>query len=427
MKGRKKLFAAIVAALVLLLVLTAGGRQDKPSQDPLSGNLYWISNTSSSTVSVIDLDARKVAKTIDLTKEAGRGNTARQSHFIAITNDSKFLLVGEALGRPEGKILFVDTQTNKVVKKFDVGAAIGLHLSHDGRWLFSVSSAKGTVNGVNYTNVINIFDVDKQEYLGKIDHGADPHVLETTRDSRTLYTTTAYDGKLVAYDITGLPSTIPSKPSWTFDVYQNLKNDGHVTDPNQAGVTLHALAVHPNGRHVIVGSFDFYLENDEWKVNPLLNGGGDIIVDVQTNKIVARIPGRPHNYDISPDNHYLLSGEAFNPDCEEEKYLYKEGFTKYTGPLVRLVNISELQSPSPDYSKITIDHTIDAGALGGTGALNHQSYDSSGRYILVTSSGSGLETAGHVLIVDSQADYNMVAHLQVGKDPHGVSYPGHGR
>jgi len=418
MKGHKKHIAAITGILVLLLVLTTASCQKKSPDSEASGseNLYWVTNTGSSTVSVIDLAARKVEKTIDLTKEAGSGNLAKQSHFLNITNDGKFLMIGEALGTSDGKILFIDLKTNQVVKEFNVGAGIGMHISHDGRWLFSVSTGKGLVDGVNYTDVINVFDVENQKHLGKIDHGSSPHVLETTQDSKTLYTTTHDGGELVAYDITSLPHSIPQKPFWRFDVFDNLKKEGLLSDKDLVGLTLHALAVHPNNRHVIVGTFD-------WYTGKLPAGGGDVIVDVLTDQIVARIPGSPHNYDLSSDLQYLLSGEHFSPDCEETEYLHKYGHVNFTGPLVRVVNIEELQSQTPAYNKIQTAYTIDAGALGGTGAINHQAYDSSGQYIIITASGRD-GTSGHALIVDVKNGYKLVANLEVGLNPHGVTYPG---
>lgn len=403
------------SALVAIILSFAGCGSDSDDEVTVTNNdakdLHYVTNTGSATISVIDVNARKVDRTIDLTQEIP-GNPS-QSHFIAITKDEKYLIVGERQGSADGQILFVDLQTDKVVKKFNVGAAIGMTLSHDGRWLFSVSSNKGEVGGENYSNVINVFDVENQTYLGKINHGSNPHVLETTWDSRTLYTTTAGGGKLVAYDITGLPA-IPQTPSWDFDVYQNLKDGGHIEE-DVLGVTLHALAVHKNGRYVIVGSFD----------SPLLTGGGDVIVDVQENKIVARIPGRPHNYDISQDWKYLLSGESSNPDCEESEYLHDHNF-HVEGPIVRIIDISELGKTNPDFSKIEIHNSIDAGALAGTGGINHQSYDKSGQYVIVAASNKVNGGPGHALIVKA-SNYEKLADLEVGIAPHGISYSGYGR
>jgi len=422
MKGYKKSFFAVLTVLALFLVIIVGSCVTKILGDgdrsvfSGSNEPIYVVNTGSSTISVIDLANLSVNRTIDLRDEAP-GNTSRQGHFIGVTPDGNYLMVSEALGTTEGKVLFIDTRTDEVVKRFNVGGGIGLHLSRDGKWLFTVSNGKGTVDGVSYDNVINIFDVEKQEYLGKIDHGSVPHVLDISWDGKTLYTTTAGGGKLVAYDITGLPGRLPTTPSWTFDVFQNLKNDGHITAAT-TGVNLHALLVHPNDRYVIVGS----TSNE----NPATNGSGDIIVDVVANKIVARIPGRPHNYDISPDKRYLLSGESNNPDCEEEAYLHDHGQTGLEGPLVRVIDISELSSASPDFSKIHVVHAIDSGGLGGTGGVNHQIYDRSGKYILVASSGAG-GSDGHVLIVDILDNYKLIANLRVNLAPHGIAYSGYDR
>ena len=424
MKGHKKRFIAVLTALALLMVFTAGSCASNAG--PVDRTVFsgdnkpvYVTNTGSSTISVIDLAHKKVNRTIDLRKEAS-GHIGSQSHFIGVTPNGNYLVVGEAGGTKDGRILFVDTQTDHVIKKFDVGASIGMHLTRDGKWLFTISSGKGDVNGVNYNNVINVFDVEKQEYLGKIDLGADPHVLDTTWDGKYLYTTTADGGKLVAYDITGLPANLPSTPFWTFDVFQNLKDGGHFP-PNQKldGIALHALVVHPSGRYVIVGSMDWF-ENRR-----LLVGGGDVIVDVRNNKIVARVPGGPHNYDISPDQHYLLSGEGFAPDCEEQHYLHELAHN-FKGPLVRIVDISELLSDTPDFNKIKVTDTIDGGQLADALYVSHQTYDSSGKYILVTTASKSGKN-GRTLIVDATDNYKLVANIEVAQHPHGLAYPEYGR
>jgi YVTN family beta-propeller protein len=416
-----------LAGLLLFTALSCslgggGDDEEKGGSQPKYGTIY-ISNTGSATVSVIDLNTQSVTKTIDLSGVI-EGSPA-QSHFISVTHDGKHLWVGERQGSAQGKVLVVDTASGYVVKTFNVGAAIGQHLSHDGKWLFSVSSNKGTVsdyNDENFSNVINVFDVENRTWLGKIDHGSTPHVLDTSPDSQTLWTTTAGGGKLVSYDISGLPGTIPAAPDKTIDIYQQLK-DREDIGASVNSVTLHALAVHPNGRHVIVGSFD----------NGLTTGGGDVIVDAKEKIIVARIPGRPHNYDISPDHKYLLSGESSQPDCEEEEYLNDHQHTGLTGPIVRLVDIDALSgataktgsSSDVDWSTIKVARTIDAGALG-TGGVNHQAYDPTGDYIIVAASGAGAGANGRVLIVNS-GDLSLVKNLEVGKAPHGVASPGYGR
>jgi DNA-binding beta-propeller fold protein YncE len=317
----------------------------------------------------------------------------------------------------------VDTESDEVVKTFNVGAAIGQHLSHDGNWLFSVSNNKGTVEGESYNGVINVFDAENQTWLGKINHGSAPHVLDTSPDGETLWTTNAGGGKLIAYDISGLPTIIPQTPKIQIDVLAQLK-EKYPDEFKANSVTLHALAIHPNGRHIIVGSFD----------GGLTTGGGDVIVDIEEEQIVARIPGRPHNYDISPDKKYLLSGESANPDCEEAEYLNDHQHTGLTGPIVRLVDIDALSgataqtepSTEVDWSVIKVAKTIDAGDLGGTGGINHQAYTPDGDYIIVAASGKTGGDNGRVLVVKA-SDLSLVKNLEVGKVPHGVVTPGYGR
>ncbi len=93
---------------------------------------------------------------------------------------------------------------------------------------------------------------------------------------RTLWTTDAAGGNLRSFDISGLPGKLPT-----------------ALDTIKIGGTLHAVLVHPNGKYVFVGSAE----------------SGDNVVDVATKQIVATVPGLPHNYEISPDRKYLLSGE----------------------------------------------------------------------------------------------------------------------
>ncbi|MDR1216296.1 MAG: hypothetical protein LBK25_06415 [Treponema sp.] len=415
-----KRFLQYFILAVSFAALSCTSTEERGGTDTPEYGTIYISNTGSATVSVIDLNARRVTKTIDLSSVVS-GDPA-QSHFISVTKDGKYLWIGERQGSADGKVLVVDTASEEVVNTFNVGAAIGQHLSHDGKWLFSVSNNKGAVEGEDFNNAINVFDVENQTWLGKINHGSAPHVLDTSPDSQTLWTTSAAGGTLVSYDISSLPATIPQTPSKTINVFQQLKDNAAI-GASVTGVTLHALVVHPNGRHVIVGSFDA----------GLTTGGGDVVVDTEEEKIVARIPGRPHNYDISPDNKYLLSGESNQPDCEESTYLNDHQHTGLTGPIVRLVDIDALSgatakngsSAEVDWSTIKVKNTIDAGALG-TGGINHQAYDPTGDYIIVAASGASSGANGRALIVRSD-DLSLVEDLEVGKTPHGVVSPGYGR
>jgi DNA-binding beta-propeller fold protein YncE len=264
--------------LVTLLCIGIAVSCDSPAgSDTSSADLgrVYISNAGTATVSVIDLDTLTLVDTIDLSG-AVPGGGINQSHYLEVTGDEKYIWVGESWGSAAGQMLVVDIASHAVLKTFDVGAACGQHLSHDGKWIFAVSENKGIgYNGDTYNNVITIFDVERQLYLGKIAHGSAPHVLDTSPDGKTLWTTSHSGGKLFAYDISGLPETLPAAPKTTIDIFQQLQDDYGVSAHH---ITLHGLAVHPAGGHVIVGRG--YADTSE-------GGRGDIVVDIATGKISA--------------------------------------------------------------------------------------------------------------------------------------------
>jgi DNA-binding beta-propeller fold protein YncE len=402
----KKLRRVLWAALCTVIVLSCNSPAGSDTSPAHLGRVY-ISNAGTATVSVIDLDTLSLVDTIDLSAVIP-GGSINQSHYMEVTGDEKYIWVGESWGSVDGQMLVVDVASHQVLKTFDVGAACGQHLSHDGKWIFAVSEKKGAgYNGDTYNNVINIFDVEGQRYLGNIAHGSAPHVLETSPDGKTLWTTNHSGGKLFAYDISGLPDTLPAVPKTTIDIFQQLQDDYSVSAHH---ITLHGLAVHPAGSYVIVGRG--YADTTE-------GGRGDIVVDIETEKIVTVIPGIPHNYDISPDGNYLLAGEAIPPDAEELAYLSAHGFGTPAGPLVRRVAIG-------DPASIHLDGIIDAGPWG-ISSINHEAYDPSGTYIIVTvNRGIAPNTTGEAVIVDAKT-LKKIKTIPVGKNPHAVVFPGYGR
>lgn len=227
----------------------------------------YIANVTPPTISVLDLDNLTLLDSIVFRDLA----TKQQGHYLSVSPDGKYLWIAEDISNKGGFVQVVDLRTGAVVQKWDVGAGVGNYISRDGRYVFT-SSTK--------TNNINVFDVANVKYLGDFPIGMAPHVFDSSPDGRVLWTTDGGGGNLRSFDISGLPDRLPTP-----------------LDTIKIGGTLHAVLVHPNGKYVFVGS-------DE---------SGDNVVDVATKTIVARVPGKPHNYDISPDRKYLLSGESDYP------------------------------------------------------------------------------------------------------------------
>ena len=354
-----------------------------PTAVPVAARkVAYIANVTPPTISVLDLANLTLLDSIVFRPLA----TKQQGHFLSVSPDGKNLWIGEDISDKGGFVQVVDLRTGAVVQKWDVGAGVGNYISRDGRYVFT-SSTK--------TKKINVFDVANVKYLGDFPIGAAPHVFDSSPDGRVLWTTDAKGGNLRSFDISGLPDRLPTP-----------------LDTIKIGGTLHAVLVHPNGKYVFVGS-------DE---------SGDNVVDVATKTIVARVPGKPHNYDISPDRKYLLSGENDYATCDELKELGPAlGGSK--GPLLRWVNIAALASAgSPDLSAVKTEKWLDAGTLGPAN-ISHQMYDPTGKYVLVTTyrhKDASPNGEGELLIVNS-ASLKVERVLSLPARPHGIAIPGYGR
>lgn len=245
-------------------------------QDP-AATLLYSSNVKPATISVIDVDSQSLVNNFFFS-DLAPGD--QQGHFLSVSPDGNYLWVSEQISATGGYVAVLDAATGEKLKQWNVGAGVANHMTHDGKWLFVASSK---------TNSINVFDVASQTYLGSFPLGAATHVMDESPDSTTLWVTDMGLGNLRSFDITGLPGTLPT-----------AKDTIHI-----GGTMTHALLVHPNGRYVFVGS------------SGTLGDPGTVIVDTTTNSIVetqaGHMPGgpslHPHNYNISPDQKYLVIGD----------------------------------------------------------------------------------------------------------------------
>lgn len=240
-----------------------------------ASKLGYIANVMPPTLSIFDAEKLTLVDSIVFRDLASK----QQGHFLSVSPDGKYVWLGENISDTGGFVQVLDLATGEQVRRWDVGAGVANYTTKNGKYLFT-SSQK--------TKNINVFDVANLKYLGDFPVGAAPaapHVIDSSPDDRVLWTTDtdygtaplAPGGNLRSFDISGLPGKLPT-----------------ALDTIKIGGNLHAVLVHPNGKYVFVGS----------------DQSGDNVVDVATKQIVAKVPGIPHNYEISPDRKYLLSGET---------------------------------------------------------------------------------------------------------------------
>ncbi|MBJ6725152.1 YncE family protein [Geomesophilobacter sediminis] len=355
--------------------------------------------------SIINRTTQSVVKTVRFSNLTG----LRVGHFANVTADgSELWLCSNKRGGAAGDMnvynlagfanystVNAGNQASLIKHSFQgVGCGVQNVQSPNGRYLFA-SSDQGTKG-------INVFDVANHRYLGNItNNNTAPHVGAVSQDGTKYYTSTSSLYHVVGYDISGLPNAVPTDANKTFDL--SLGYGG-----------IHAIRLHPGGRYLFVG-------NNTWPVPSSWTGAvtsGTNVVDLQTQRIIATIPGRPHNYAISPDGKYLLVTELSSPDCEVS-------LPGDPGNRLQFIDISTLLTASPDPTKILDIKHFDTPGYGGshaawdptTGILYYSVYDTANQGWLIKLNTSGLSAA-------TPSVAQIGDKIKIGAAPHGVLFPG---
>jgi DNA-binding beta-propeller fold protein YncE len=440
---KRKNFWWLTAALMLVLTVVAveSCRTTQPSGTVADDSTYYVTNYASQTISVINGKSYEIERTIDLSDPAVTGIPAdkgsdNQCHFLSVTRDEKYLWIGV---RWWGVIVIDLNDNNKIVKRFVPGvdgipdeqiSQIAMYMTKDGKWLFTTGN-----------NKIHIFNVADQTYLGNIAHGSMPHVFEETFDGKILWTAD-YGNNIVSYDISGLPA-IPAAFLDKFNINDQIPggrlNNNGVPHPNgtSSTATLHALVIHPSNKYLCIGSF---------QQGNIRTGSGTYVVDIgpgaNRGKLIKHIPGRPHNFDLSPDGNTLLV-------CDNERALFNTGtdgngvvgtkyFTQFSDYLDDLgfktqnenpfltytIDLSTLNTSSPDMSSIKISNIYE---FSSRGRFNHVMLSADKTKILVTADGSvGSNNEGTLRVLDANTLQEIKA-LDTGNQPHAIAIKGYTR
>lgn len=383
-----------------------------------STNRIYIANVTPPSVTVVDLDTFNDKNPVVFPVYFKGIESKEQSHLISVSKDGKYIWLSEDISKTGGYVQVVDAQTFQIIKTWDLGAGVGTHISHDGRWGFFASERTNHLN-------INVFDVQNQRYLGYIEIGGSPHNFDTTQDGKFLYTTNFPKGDFFEFDISGLANIaaqassdrlgekLPITPKRTF---------------NPGGTSAHGVLVHPNGKYAVVGSYTAGPNGSVVGAQAF-----DTIVDLSKAEITAvkKIPGGNHNFEISPDQKLFISSEWNAQDCNEETYLQNLqafGNVHLSTPLLRYIDISTLNTANPDPESIKVTGYLDGKDLGysALAPMSHQIYDPSGKYLFVTTIQMDHKNKGELVVLDGTSKA-VLARIDLPTHPHGLALPGYGR
>jgi len=411
---------------------------------------WYVTNFWSNDVHVVCGLTLQIVRHIDFARFA---TPSRQSHYLVIDQTETYLWIGQIGGN-----LWVYNLETSVVEEIwtpaDVTpnvavADIGMIQCHEGRWLFSVGGRH-----------IHIFDMENKQYVGSIANlppgstsaqSDNPHVIEVCPDNRLLWASDHNGGGVFAFDISGLPNTIPTAPLHAFNIFEQIRHGvnggpaftgtvGASTDAPIPQLVGHALAVHPNNRFLFLGSFQ----------TNALRGSGTFVICIDPSsstlgQVLHRIPGRPHNFAISPDGNTLLV-------CDNNRALSETVrgtivFTEFSDHLADLgfdvqrmentfltytVDISSLWD-IPNWEQVGITNVY---ATTGVGRANHAIFSPCGAEFHVTYDGIPNTTApGPFVTFRVQPDFRLTPEvaprvitphntLLVGLQPHAIAKPG---
>ncbi|MFQ5911763.1 MAG: cytochrome D1 domain-containing protein [Nitrospinota bacterium] len=266
------------------------------------GPLAYVANEEG-TISVIDLAALKVVKTLRVGKLA--------SHGLVLSPDGKRLYTGNL---DLGSLIVLNADTLKKEAEVEIGARVhGIDLSPDGRWLFAVGGADPLHVTVVDTASLK---VDKQIPY----RGVGPSHMDFTPNGRRAYVANLRSDDITMIDVArrkvvatipvGIgPNELRISPDGRYAYVANVLSSeltvvdlafNKVVAHLPAGKGAHGVAITPDGKEAFVAN----------------RAGGDVwVFDTKSNKVVSKIPtgkGANHVAITRYGKRVLVSNEAAN-------------------------------------------------------------------------------------------------------------------
>jgi YVTN family beta-propeller protein len=256
-----------------------------------AAGLAFVVNSSSASISVIDMSARK---------ELRRIPALREPHHLILSPDGKSLLVGDTTGN---QMLFLDPQSGEVQRRVAVSDPYQLDYSPDGKFL--------VVNGLA-RNQVDIYDPQTMTLVKRFPAETLPSHMAFSPDGHTVFVSLQGSDKLAAFDLRTMASlwTEPVGPTPAGVLWLNGKvlvadmGDDYVAvvDPANGHVTNKIVT----GK----GAHNLFLSPDEkilWVNNRA--GGTTTALDAETLKVLKsfNIPGGPDDIAFAPDGNLWIT------------------------------------------------------------------------------------------------------------------------
>jgi 40-residue YVTN family beta-propeller repeat len=290
---------------------TAKQNEQPPTQTKVEKKIaYYYSANEGGSLSKIDASTNKVLETIKADGSA---------HNVQVSPDGKIVAATSAVMMEKGKTehgtmsmngsaLFYDVETNKLIKKVEVGK----HPAH----VVYTSDGKYALVTNNEDNNVSVIDTKDYNVVGKISTGNGPHGFRISKDSRFAYVANMNEDTVSILDIASFKELKKIKVGKT-PVTTGITNDGKtlvVTVNGENTLAIVDLATDkvekiPAG----VGPAQVYIQSDD-KFAFVANQGTENNpsntvnkIDLTTKKVVATIEtGKgAHGVVTSADNKFV--------------------------------------------------------------------------------------------------------------------------
>jgi len=164
---------------ICVSLLTDASRAGDPPALPAARKLY-VANTSGDSLSVIDLDRRKVLREI---------KTGRHPHGLAVSPDGRRLY---STVESERAVKFLDTESDSIVATVPcTGVPNQLAVTSDGNWAYVAINSGGTAD---------VIDLQEEKVAKTLPIGKRPHNCYCPPGARHMYVTSIGDHLVAQFD-----------------------------------------------------------------------------------------------------------------------------------------------------------------------------------------------------------------------------------
>ncbi|MDR2618382.1 MAG: lactonase family protein [Treponema sp.] len=403
----------LVVSVLALSCASLGGSGGRLNGVPFGARRIYIATVSPPSLTVIELNTinRKEPKVYPVYLKDFEGT--RQSSQIGISKDGNYLWLAEDISEDGGCVALLDASSFEPLKTWNVGAGEGAHISRDGKWGFFASEKKDNPN-------INVFDIQKQRYLGYIELGGPALGFDTNAEGTRLYVIKSLSNMLYEYDISALPDIAAKASADRYGL--KLPVPLRRSFASQYANTS-SLLVHPNGKYLMLGA---YTPGPLGRVAD--TSVYDIILDLTGDSITEflKMIGGNHNYALSPDGNVFFSTEWYPLDCHDAWFL--RGLPVFEDPRIttqqlRYFDISTLESAAPNPLDVKLTGVICGNIHLGFAQpdpLSHEVYDPSGNFLFLATISKTNETKGDLLILDGKS-LELIKTIPLPESPDGIS------